>query len=451
MAEWSNVKVSEIEGLRPLQVECLRFLKWREGRALIGDVPGFGKTVEALSWIRENPQSAPAVIISTDMTKWQWWKEWGKWVPGRKVEVLQGMRPRRLHRDHSYIVNWSILADWADELLGFRTVIADECHKAANPGAARTQALEYIADAVPYFLPMSGTPITRQPGQFFSILHLLEPRRFPSRSEFQNKYCSMVKNRFSGKMEEGLGGKNLNDLNRDLSVIMIRRERREGPQVQRIPVLIEMENFQAFVRKQNEIYARLPMNQRAALAKLEDLGRTAFVHKLPGMLKWIRDFLESGEKLLVFAHHKAAIESVFLQFHSTAVKIDGSVKERDKEEAKRKFIEDPNCTMLIGQLDCLSEAVDGLQRACHNCAFIEFGKTALINEQAWCRLDRSGQEHPVNAYFMIGRNAQIDEHRMSILDRQVRTFNRAVRGRGTEHDELLLNLYDKIKGNHDNE
>jgi len=54
------------------------------------------------------------------------------------------------------------------------------------------------------------------------------------------------------------------------------------------------------------------------------------------------NFLESGEKLVVFATHKETIDTLMSEFSDCAVKIDGSVSSEKRQEAVDKFQNDPN-------------------------------------------------------------------------------------------------------------
>lgn len=450
MPTWRDIHINHPEGLRPYQLDCLKFLIWRQGRALIGDAPGVGKTVEALSFLREEPASLPAVIVTTASTKDQWRSEWDVWLPKRKAKTLSGREPKRLDPNKTHIINWDILADWALEIRKMqpRTIIADECHKAANLSAMRTRALQYVQNGTDFFLPMSGTPIQSRPGQFYPVLHMLEPARYPTLKKFQAKYCNMRMNPWSGYLEEARGGKNLAALNRDLAGIMIRREKRDVlpdlPPLTRSIVRIRLIDPARYLAQQQETFGRMAGDHFAALARLDELGMSAFVQKREGVVSWISDFLESGEKLVVFAYHKAALAAIQEGVGGDSVRIDGGVTGTRREAAKRKFMEDPDCRLMVAQIDAMGEGVDGLQRVCSNCAFAEFGRTALSHDQAWSRFERSGQLHGINAYFLVGEDT-IDEDRMSVLDAQMKTFNSAVRGHSDDGD-LLMALYKKIKG-----
>ncbi len=190
--------------LRPYQIECLKFLlKWN-GRAIIGDAPGLGKTAEGLAWLTHNPiKHLPALVICTATTKDQWLENWNAWVGiNHPVVILNGTTPHKLKENISYIINWDILQYWYSFMPTFiKTIIADECHHVGNSQAKRTRALSWLSKYSPYFIGMSGTPIRSKPGQFFPILHMIDPIMFPSEKDFQYRYCNLGLD-YKGKLVE---------------------------------------------------------------------------------------------------------------------------------------------------------------------------------------------------------------------------------------------------------
>lgn len=433
--------------LRPYQVECLRFLRQWNGRVLIGDAPGIGKTVEALSWLCDNPRHLPALVVCPASIKGQWEMEWSAWLPQEPVQVLSGTRPKRLPKGKSYILNWDILVYWAPGLskMGIKTVVGDEIHKCGNPRAQRTKALSWLSKSIPYFIAMSGTPVQSRPGQFFPMLHMIDPNRFKSLRVFQEQYCNMRINRWSRVLEEAPGGKNLNELNKILADYMLRREKREV--LADLP-LLPPRTIVPLDLEDPKRYGDLELKTKAAVqtgnllegkSAIQSLRRSVFALKKKLVIAWIKDFLESGESLVVFAYHRAALLDLEEAFVGRCVRVDGSVTGGRRRAAVAAFM-GRNVPLMVAQIDAMGEGVDGLQRPCSACAFVEFGKTAISHEQAESRLDRSGQVRGVNRYYLVARNT-VDVDTMAALDAQTKMFDKLVRGVPSLGVNLLSEIY----------
>ena len=429
--------------LRPYQIDCLNYLKKWNGRVLIGDVMGSGKTAESLSWLADNPNHLPALVICPATIKEQWKQQWKMWLGKPHVKVLHGITPTKLNKDISYILNWDILHYWSHYLpiRSIKTIIADEVQRAGNFKAKRTKALSYLAKYPPYFLPMSGTPIRTRPGQFFPILHMLDPGMFPSLNEFQKRYCNMKYNPWTGRFEEKPGGKNLEELNLILSDYMIRREKRDIltdlPPKQKIIVPLEIENQNEY--ETLELITKDEINETNWKQQIEKLRNSAFHFKQNNVIAWLTDFLDSGESIIVFAYHHSVMDLLQSHFKNISVKVDGSVIGGAREQALKLF-KSGGKQMLIAQIEAMGIGVDGLQDVCSNCAFVEFGLSASDHEQAEGRLERSGQSNGVNSYYLIGEGT-IDEKVMKVLDSQTKMFDLLVRGQVTEQKDLLTELY----------
>ena len=69
---------------------------------------------------------------------------------------------------------------------------------------------------------------------------------------------------------------------------------------------------------------------------------------------------------------------------------------------------DDKVRAIVAQHEAMSEGVDGLQRVCHTEFWLSQSNSLVINEQATGRLNRQGQEQPVNR-FLIQAEDTIDD------------------------------------------
>lgn len=443
---WKDVIVKPINGARPYQVDCLKFLNWRKGRGIIGDDTGIGKTVEALLFLREQIERLPAIIVVTSTTKFQWLREWIKWLgPEYPVDVLSGQTPWMLQPERSVIINWDILSHWHECLLElpFKTVIADECQKAGNTKSKRTKALMKLGKKFWNFLPMSGTPVRTRPGQFYPVLSLVEPTLFTSEWKFKMRYCNMVNNGYGWR--ELRGGRNLDELHEIVKRCMIRRKKmdvlKDLPPKSRIivPLEIDEKSNAEYQEAYEETIGNLSENQMANRAMVDKLKWSAFGAKREAALNWIRDFLESGKKLTIFAYHLSVLDALHDEFGSSCIRIDGNITGAKREAAKTKFIEDENIQLMIAQIETMGVGVDGLQKVCDSCVFVEFGWTPTDHTQAEDRFWRSEQTSSVDCYYLIAQGT-VDEELMGLLDQTTKAVDQIIDGKAADDADLLKGL-----------
>ena len=434
-------------GLRQYQIEDLKFLLAHNGRVLIASEPGVGKTVNALSFLRESPNHLPAIIICPANTKLQWLKMGQKWLSLPRLGVLYGTTPHPIKQGYSVIINWDILADWMWELsrCKFKTIIGDEAHRLAYYSAIRTRATSYLVKRVPYFIPMSGTPIRSKPGQFFPMLNMLEPKIFPSFQLFRERYCNLYKDSYTGRLKEAPGGKHLDELNSLLKNIMIRREKKDVlkdlPKCSRIVVPLEID-MDEYTMAEHEMRENVSYNLKESKEAIRKLMRTAFMLKRMAVVDWIKDFLESGKKLLVFGYHHSVLDYLEESFPKICVRVDGRVTGNKREQAIQSFMKEKQ--LLVGNIQAMGEALDGLQNVCSYCCFVEFANSFTEHIQAEGRLDRSGQKEPVSVYYLTAANS-VDSDSIKILNRQAKTVGSIMQGKATIQADILMELYRKYR------
>jgi len=450
--KWLDIPVSKIDGLRPYQVDCLKFLEHRRGRGGVGDEMGTGKTIESLSYIRENWEARlPALLLVTAQIKLQWLREWRKWIGPYPATVLNGQIPYILPKNTSVIINWDILTYWKDALKErkFKVMIADECQFAGNSSSKRTQAMTALAKDIPGFIPMSGTPIRTRPGQFFPILHLLEPSVFPSEWKFKKRYCNMTFNGYG--WDEKRGGRNLEELHTIVSSCFIRREKKDiMPDLpDKIRSVIPMETGGAQLQEYEDAERKVRNNldglsRFEVQSQIDSLKWSAFKSKQDAVVRWIKDFLESepDKKLVVYAYHLAVLKFLDEFFKDISLKIDGTVTGNRRESVKQEFINNPKKRLLVGQILALGVGVDGLQNVCQDCAFVEFAWTPLDHDQAEDRLHRDNQKGDVNSRFLTAVGT-IDDDLMTVLDETRGVFDQVVRGQESSSSDMLTCLLTK--------
>lgn len=200
----------EVGDLYPFQLTGVRWME--QGRqVLLTDEMGLGKTVQVLSAL--DPADFPVLIVCTNSMKHTWAAEWEKWGPPHGGIVVVGgtaaQRRKQLAQDASvFIINWeavrlhsrvapygSIALTDAEKTpkelneIGFRTVIADEVHRAADPKSKQTRGWWSVSHGAQVRIGLTGTPVVNRPSDLWSIMHGIRPQDFPRKSKFVDRFC----------------------------------------------------------------------------------------------------------------------------------------------------------------------------------------------------------------------------------------------------------------------
>lgn len=141
------------------------------------------------------------------------------------------------------------------------------------------------------------------------------------------------------------------------------------------------------------------------------LRRATGMAKLKGVIDWISDFLESGEKLVVFAHHRDVIDAIDKAFrveaghvgaprkawHISVARVDGNT--RDRQAEVDIFQHNPHCRLFIGQIQAAGTGIT--LTAASTVLMVEQSWVPAENAQAAMRIHRIGQKNACVVYNAV--------------------------------------------------
>ncbi len=460
----------EIDGLggelRPFQKALLVYAEHRP-TVLCADQQGLGKTIEALAWLHHR-NLFPALVICPPSLKLNWQREARKWLPGRSSIILSGTKAeqgRMLFSPDVVIINYDILSAWAELIIelmkpseswgGFKAAIADECHLVKNFKARRTKAAAKIAAKMPRVMYLTGTPILNRPSEFVQILkHLRVLSDFGGATGFKKRYCLAQETQFGLKDSEDVEKLEpvLRELNRKLRErVMIRRLKvdvlKELPPKQRTIVPIEAPNITEYRKAEEDCikWLRENVGNRAALraqgaevlVRINLLRKLSLTAKLPVLLRWIRDFLESSSKLVFFCHFKEGQHALMDEFGDRAVWTGGTSNAARKQSAVDAFQADPSKRLFVGSIKR-----DGLGltlTAASDVGFGEFDWTPAAMEQCEDRCHRIGAVDAVNTWWLADERL-FDRYMLAMLQRKDRIVRAATEGEQVTQEGTLAEL-----------
>ena len=492
----------EIPGLaRPLfpyQYKGVAFLHYKKGRAILGDDMGLGKTAQALAYLQLCVEERPALVICPATLKLNWAKEVFIWMERReenRVFVLYGkgsnkqvfeigmmgngkltLNPiRRRPNTGIIIVNYDVLSNkeiesgtfdqkgkailnevpfsgWIDYLRKMvKIVICDEAQNFKTTGALRTKAIKKLGK-IRKFIPITGTLIENRPIECYNAIHIVDPLLFPSSWKFNMRYCGATHNGFGWDFS---GASNMIELHNKLQHIMIRRKKsevlKELPEKIRSIIPVELTNKGAYITAERDFIAWIKANKGVvtankaknaeALQRIETLKQICLQGKIDACIDWIADYIDSGEKLVVFTTHNYAINLIMKKFKKVAVKIDGSVTGIKRDLAVEEFQKNKKITLLAGNLKAAGTGLTLTAAAAT--ATIELGWTPGGHNQAEDRVHRIGQKADcVYAYYLLAQGT-IEEEIAELIDEKRKIVAAVLDGEEVQKKHLLTELLKK--------
>lgn len=415
-----SVRMPFAAKLRPYQREGVVMIERWGGRVLLADEMGLGKTIQVIAWALCHPEARPVVVVCPAAAKYNWKEEIEKWAPGETVAVLQGRKGEALPADVKWgVVNYDILTNWRSVLTRVKLVAIDEAHyirnhykkggkKGTSKFTQRTDAVLKLCRDVPHVIAITGSPVINRPMDLFVVLKMLRKDLFPSKFEFGMRYCEPTVEKWSGKLVYN-GCCNPEELNKLLvNSVMIRRLKadvlKDLPPKQRTVVKVEMDP--AVLYSEKELLNGSPFETISALRKQCGLA------KLPAVMAWVDNFLESGEKLILFCHHRAVGEALAERYGEACVSYRGGLSDAGRWDMVKRFQNDPTCKLFIGSITACGFAIN--LTAASNVAFAEYPWTPAEINQCEDRAHRIGQKSAVNVWYLMAPKT-VDEDAMEVL------------------------------------
>ncbi len=451
----------------------------RVKRCLIADQMGLGKTITALATIK-NISAFPSLIVCPASLKLNWQREARKWLIGKTTSVVNGYGAGYYKTD-IVIINYDILMKHIEALknIDFKAIVLDESHYVKAIKTQRTKACRELSKNIPVRLLLTGTPILNKPKELISQLQIIDRLDdFGGWWKFATKYCAAFRGRFGLWME---GAENLGELNSKLrEKCMIRRKKedvlKELPPKRVAIVPIEITNRTEYERAESEVVTwlkdramkdesfleiikDLPVEEKILaikergdtteerarkaeeLVRIEALKQLAAGGKMEAVKEWIDDFLENGEKLVVFASHIAIQKKIASWYGSAHVfgEDDGQTRQSNID----RFQSDPECRIIVCSLQAGGMGIT--LTAASNVAFVEQGWTPSIMQQAEDRLHRIGQTDCVTAWYLNAINT-IDEEIAELIEKKRKIIDAVIDGQSAEAQTSILNeLINKLR------
>ena len=389
--------------LFPHQEEARDFLLANR-RCILADQPRVGKTLPAAAAAL---QHLPAIIVCPAIAKTVWEAAFNKLDPSVPVRVITGKKQAaEIICSGVTIVNYDILSS-VTTFTGIKTVVFDECHRLKNNKAIRTKAAMLMMKRIDRVYALSGTPIPNRPIELWPILHGLGIYR-GGWFDFAARYAKMWSAPWGLDVS---GASNIPELKALMRPFVLRRKKEDifmdykQPQVSLVTFDLPVDK-----REQSFDADALVANPNALMAfeGLAEIMREAGMRKIKAASEFISDLLQSGEPVVVFAHHKDVVHGLVeeLKDHKPVVVV-GDTPSAKRTENIAAF-QSGQTKVIVGNIAAMSEGVD--LSAADTIVFVECTWSTSALEQASSRVENINKSGVKPVIYLLTIRASLDHN-----------------------------------------
>jgi SWI/SNF-related matrix-associated actin-dependent regulator 1 of chromatin subfamily A len=425
----------------PFQAAVVPVIDQWKGRAILSDECGVGKTPESLIWARHRRVSRFLVVCPASVA-YKWEREIQRWYPEviNPQVIATGKTPIS---GHVQIISYALMTNRITELCKqkYDLIIFDEAHALRNR-CKRTTAATQLSKGVPYLLFLTGTPIVNRPIELFPILSMLDNKTWTWNS-FVKRYCF---NEYQGYK----AAENLDELEERLRGVMIRRFKRDVsdqmPAFTRTVVPFDLIDAERKIYK--KLWVEDPYTFRTLFPATEGVCKNTAVWlgylrqwfegvRALHVAEWAEDFLTGSDtrKLVIYCDYKRTARLLEDMLYTYGVlKITGDVAQKDRQPIIDRWQNELSERVMI-LTAAGGEGIDLFGRGEIDSSTIVFAGRAwspAAEEQIEGRVDRTGQQYPVEAVYLVARDT-IDEDihaliegKRSVIKQSVRLYDKQV-------------------------
>ena len=414
--------------LYPYQKEGIRFAA-KAGKAIIADEMGLGKTIQAIGTaelLRKEGLIGSVLVLCPTSLKYQWRSEIKKFT-NAEVFVIEGSHLKRkeaYNRPEPYkIISYNSAANDIKILGSLQTdmLIMDEVQRLKNWNTQISRAARKIeAD---YSVILSGTPLENKLDELYSIVEFVDNFRLAPYYLFKDKHIITDE---TGKV---LGYKNLNDIGKKLSDILIRRRKKDVklqmPERSDKNLFIPMTNEQKDMHQEWQNQVRLLVLKWRKMHFLSDKDRkrlllflsqmrmvcdssyildqkTRYDTKVDECMNIISDIIsEEGEKVVVFSQWERMTRLIAKELEKKEIGFEylhGGVPSEKRKNLVDNFMNEPSSRVFLST-DAGSTGLN-LQSAA-TIINIDLPWNPAVLEQRIGRIYRLGQQNNIQVINLV--------------------------------------------------
>lgn len=440
-----DVFFQSLNGDRPFafQEESAKFaIESAHSRVLFAHEPGLGKTICAFRTLSlmDEIDAYPVLWVVKSALIPQFFKQIVTWLGLEHLsQVIERGTDIPFKGFKHYIVSYDMLPRLKDgcwESIGIKTMILDECQMIKSFGAKRTKAVFKVARNVRNIFALSGTPILNNAIEYFPILHLLRPAKFPTRDGFIKYWIQMYGTRF----QKPGGLRNPERFKEYTEDFIIRFKKEEV--LKDLPPITRgfqycnmdddlMEAYDKILKEFGDAYALdNDMSATNILAWMSKMRHLTGIAKIPDTLDLVKEHLnDTDRKIVVFVHHIDVGDIMHSMLSDWCaqngfekpVRFFGGMNNDQIKEAIDKF--EGNSRVMIASTLAAGEGLN--LQFCSDCILHERQWNPPKEDQAFDRFHRIGQLNPVNVRMMIALNT-IDDTLTELVEAKRKNLKEAL-------------------------
>ena len=335
-------------------------------------------------------------------------------------------------------------------------IIIDEAHRLSNSTSIRYKVIrDLIKRGEPHSIyAATGTPITNNPRNLYCVLQFLNDPITDDYNYYMERYCGAFKVPAKGEKEKwtniwhqrgcngdlkqfirdnakmiqvATDGTNLDELKERISHMYLRRTK---------------EDFNDIVEKTiHEVFYDLSYTQQCEYDKLWEEYEEAKLNEdpekelnkellegglyrkylsnqmVPNTISMTDDFIENNEKVVIACCYDEELYTLREYFGEKCVIYNGKMSLKEKDEAVRKFMNDNDTKIFIGNINAAGVGItltSATKLIFNNISFVPSD-----NQQMCDRIHRLNQTKPVDIYYQLFRGTQYEKMWNIVLKKEL--------------------------------
>ena len=350
-------------------------------------------------------------------------------------------------------------------------IIIDEAHKLSNNTSDRYKIIkDLINKSNPHSIYLStGTPITNDPANYFNLLSLLNDPLTIDREFYYMRYCDAFKmpiNEQQKQKKQQLTQEFLNSHNKNTWYDLTVEEKKSLNDIINKRVIqkiipkggknleeLKMQTAHVYLRRTKDDIGDLPpkyihervfelnKEQMAEYKKLWDEYEAAKLEEdsskelnkeliegglyrkylsnqmVPNTIKLAEKCLARGEKIVIACCYDDELYTLRDYFKDKCVIYNGKMSLKEKDEAIKRFNNDPNVMIFIGNI--IAAGVGITLTSSRVVIFNNFSYVPGDNSQFQDRVHRIGQTRDVHIFYQFFKDTQYEKMWNTVLSKSL--------------------------------
>jgi SWI/SNF-related matrix-associated actin-dependent regulator 1 of chromatin subfamily A len=411
------VDYSKYSNRPPLEHQKEAIQKLLENKKFIlADDMGLGKTTSTIIGALESG-SKKILIICPATLKINWKREIENYSD-RPIFIAES---KNFSTEHDFVIaNYDIIKNFHDPknkeeslILNskFDLVIVDEAHYIKNATAQRTKLINDLVKNTERLWLLTGTPMTSRPMDYFNLLSLVDSPVSKNWMAYAIRYCAGYQFKVGNRKVWSItGASNLEELRERTSGTILRRLKEnvlDLPDKIITPVYLKLKSkaYEDVMGEYYDWYDKNPEESKSLTVQFSKLTKVRQIiaeEKIQQTIEIAENIVEQGKKVIIFCNFTDSLNKIVEHFGKTAVKLDGSMSQHERQYSVDQFQENEKIKVFVGNIKAAGTGIT-----------LTAGEAAIFNDlsflpsdhaQAEDRSYRYGQKNNVLVYYPIFEN-----------------------------------------------